>query len=260
MAEHLPERIGPVDSGEGSDGKQSVEVVHARLCEAILRGELSPGSWIPQVRLAELLGVSRTPLREALRLLQREGLIESQPNRRVRVAGFSIPDLEQLYVMRITLEAVAVRLTVPLMTVKDLREIDGELTRIERSLEAGDYEGWEAHNREFHRMLTRHAGERLLRTIEQLSDHAARYRRVYTAGEARAFSVGQREHRAIFEACEAGDPVLAAERLARHYGTLALNLIAAWAPEHDPIAVRTALRMVTRIEGIDPRRRGVPNA
>lgn len=257
MPEHLPDRIGSPDHGEGLDGKQSVEVVHTRLREAILRGELSPGSWIPQVHLAELLGVSRTPLREALRLLQREGLIESQPNRRVRVAGFSIPDLEQLYVMRIMLESVAIRLTVPLLTTEDLREIDAELARIERSLEAGDYGAWEGHNREFHRMLIKYAGDRLLQTIEQLSDHAARYRRVYTAGEARAFSVGQREHLAIFEACRAGEPAQAAERLARHYATLALNLIAAWAPEHDPAPVRTALRMVTHIEGSNHEAGGV---
>src|SRR5260370_24706881 len=101
----------------------SREVVHERLRNAILRGELDPTVPLSQVQLAARLGVSRTPLREALRMLQREGLIDSEPNRQVRVAQLSVADLEQLYASRVLLEALAVRLTVPAYTPDDLAEL-----------------------------------------------------------------------------------------------------------------------------------------
>src|SRR5919198_5195360 len=90
----------------------STELVHERLRDGILRGEFDPRVPISQVQLAARLGVSRTPLREALRMLQREGLIDSEPNRRVRVAELSLADLEQLYASRVVIEALAVRLSV----------------------------------------------------------------------------------------------------------------------------------------------------
>ena len=76
-------------------------------------GSSPPGAVMSQVALAEELGISRTPLREALRMLQSEGLVEGEPNRRVRVAPMTRTDLEELCVMRVTLEAEAIRLSVP---------------------------------------------------------------------------------------------------------------------------------------------------
>src|SRR5262249_61656538 len=110
----------------GRGGAWGVEraagVVRARLRSAILGGDPAPTAPLSQVRLAARLGVSRPPLREALRMLQREGLIDSEPNRRVRVAKLSLADLEQLYAGRVLIEALAVRLTVPAYTVDDLAE------------------------------------------------------------------------------------------------------------------------------------------
>src|ERR1700722_10486 len=96
------------------DNGQNTEDVYERVRTAILDGDLAPGAVMSQVALAEELGISRTPLREALRMLQSERLVEAEPNRRVRVAPMSPADLEELYVVRITLEAEALRLSVPL--------------------------------------------------------------------------------------------------------------------------------------------------
>src|SRR5947209_16972901 len=103
----------------GENG-QSTEDVYARVRAAILDGELAAGAVMSQVALAEELGISRTPLREALRMLQSERLVEAEPNRRVRVAAMSPADLEELCIVRVTLEAEALRLSVPLMTSEDL--------------------------------------------------------------------------------------------------------------------------------------------
>jgi DNA-binding GntR family transcriptional regulator len=87
------------------DNGQNTEDVYARVREAILDGELAPGAVMSQVAVAGELGISRTPLREALRMLQSERLVEAEPNRRVRVAPMSAADLEELCIVRIALEA-----------------------------------------------------------------------------------------------------------------------------------------------------------
>jgi DNA-binding GntR family transcriptional regulator len=238
----------------GGDGSPpapelSTEVVHDRLRQAILRGELDARAPISQVRLAATLGVSRTPLREALRMLQREGLIDSEPNRRVRVVELSMADLEQVYASRVLLEALAVRLTVPRYTPADTAALGAALAEMNRLLEGGDVDAWESAHRRFHELLRLHAGERIERLARDLADHSERYRRVYMA-EHRAWPAAAREHTAVVEACEAGDGATASARLVRHLARTALTLIALMDPAHEPTPVREALRLVT--EGRSP--------
>ncbi len=227
-----------------SAAELSTEVVHDRLRRAILRGELDPRVPISQVRLAATLGVSRTPLREALRMLQREGLIDSEPNRRVRVAELSMTDLEQLYAGRVLIEALAVRLTVPRFTAADMAALRAALADMNRRLEEREIDEWEAAHRRFHELLRRDAGERIGRIARDLADHAERYRRVYMA-EPRIWSAAAEEHAAIVEACASGDGPLASVQLVRHLARTALTLIALVDPEHEPAQVREALRLVT---------------
>ena len=104
-----------------------------------------------QVALAQDLGISRTPLREALRMLQSEGLVEGEPNRRVRVAPMTAADLEELYVMRITLEAEALRLSVPRMTSEDLARLEGHMAEMAHYAAEKDYRRWNLPHEQFHR-------------------------------------------------------------------------------------------------------------
>jgi DNA-binding GntR family transcriptional regulator len=222
----------------------STELVHERLRDGILRGEFDPRVPISQVQLAARLGVSRTPLREALRMLQREGLIDSEPNRRVRVKALSVTDLEQLYALRVMVEALAVRLSVPQLTHDDLEAMRAALADMDELAKHRDLDAWESAHRTYHDLLRMHAGERVARLARDLSDHTERYRRVYM-GEPRAWTAAAEEHRAVADACRAGDPSLAAAQLARHLARTALSLMAAISPEHDPLPIREALRMVT---------------
>ncbi len=250
-AHEMEPSIAEDDLGIG----QNVELVHLRLRDMILHGALPVEEPLSQVQLAQQLGVSRTPLREALRLLQHEGLVRGEPRQRVRITGFSIADLEQLYAARITLEALGIRLTIPRLSSNDLETLEGHLTGIEQYSMLEDYDRWSVPHRAFHRGLVAHAGERIVSLITQLSDHAERYRRVYTLDTPGAWAVGKKEHRAIFDACVAGDLAVAADRLARHYARVVLSVIALATPEHDPTIVRAALRMVTQTES--ERKRGI---
>jgi DNA-binding GntR family transcriptional regulator len=146
--------------------------------------------------------------------------------------------------MRISLEALAIRLTVPLLQADELRRLEGFLTEMAGLPTPEEYERWEVPHRAFHLSLVAHAGTRIVTMVAQLSDHAERYRRFYSTEAPRASERGMREHQAIVDACLARDPGLAAERLARHYSSVALGTLAVLAPEYDPVLVRTALHSV----------------
>jgi DNA-binding GntR family transcriptional regulator len=232
------------DGGLSIDGG-GVDAVHSRVRRAILHGELPSGEEVSQVQLARDLGISRTPLREALRMLQREGLIEARPNRSVRVAGFSAEDAESLYVARITLEAVAIRISIPLMQPEDLAGLEGHLAQMDHFAAQRDYERWEVPHRAFHAALVAHSGARMTAMLAQLSDHAERYRRKYTLEVARAWLAGVAEHRAIADACKERDPDAGAARLAEHLAHVATGVTGVIEPGYDSSALRTAVAVAS---------------
>jgi DNA-binding GntR family transcriptional regulator len=214
----------------------------------ILSGDLPPGQPVSQVQLARRLGVSRGPLREALRLLQREGLVHHEHNLRARVADVSVPDLDQLYAMRISLESLAVAISVPLLKAADLAQLDELLGAMNAFAQAGEVDAWEEPHREFHAMLVRLAGERFSRECAGLSDHSERYRRVYIARERHLWETGIREHQAIASAAKAGDVDRAAAATAAHLARTAVVVIGTMDPGYEPTAVRRALRAHRAVE------------
>jgi DNA-binding GntR family transcriptional regulator len=115
--------------------------VYERLREAILLGELEPGAITTQMTLAEHFAVGRTPLREALRVLQSEGLVVNEPNRRVQVTSLTVSDAEQLHTARILLEPAAVRQTVPGFTSRDDAEMMGYLAQMDHYGQGRDWVG-----------------------------------------------------------------------------------------------------------------------
>ena len=220
---------------------QNVDAIHDRLREAILRGVLKPGQEMSQVQLAKQLGVSRTPLREALRLLQREGLVDAEFNRRVRVAGFSLVDLEELYCVRLALEATSIRLTTPRLTPEELAELEAAMARMAHFAEEEDYERWEVPHRAFHAGLTAKAGARATRLLAQLSDHAERYRRLYTLQGSGAWQRGVVQHRKILDAVKARDADGAAYWLVVHLARTPLSVIEMVEPTYVPERLRQVL-------------------
>jgi DNA-binding GntR family transcriptional regulator len=228
------------DAFAGPRSRNNTAAIHDVLRDDILKGDLQAGTVLNQVRIAENFGVSRGPVREALRLLQREGLVEAELNHRVRVADFSVRDLEQLYAMRILNETLAVAATVPNLTQDELEHIAQALVGMDAAADR-DIDRWDALHRSFHLGLSARAGPRLLSLIAQLFDHADRYRRAYIDSDPRAFSVGSTEHRQIYDAAKRGDAEGAADAVAEHLARTALTVLANSAPSHDPVLVRRAL-------------------
>jgi DNA-binding GntR family transcriptional regulator len=233
-----------------AENGQNTEDVYDRIRTAILDGELAPGTVMSQVALAEELGISRTPLREALRMLQGEGLVDAEPNRRVRVAPMTASDLEELYVMRVTLEAEALRLSVPLMTPEDLAGLEGHMAEMAHYAQAKDYRRWVVPHRDFHRALTARAGERVNELLGRLFDHSERYRRLHIGyGPSAWASAG---HREILDACKAGQRDESAGLLAGHLARTGLEVSEIIEPDYRPDRLKTA---ITDAGGEVPRRR-----
>jgi DNA-binding GntR family transcriptional regulator len=233
-------------AGTGEDLRDAsvsnTEDVYARLRDMLLNGEIPADTIISQVKLARELGVSTTPLREAMRLLQAEGLLIAEHNRRSRVAPLDPADIDAVYASRILLESLAIRINVPLMDRDTLAALRSGLEEMVRAAAADDQAAWEPAHREFHQRLIDGAGPSLLRIIEPLVDRSDRYRRSGMFGaRTPLWDVGNDEHEAILQACEARDADGAGANLARHLARSALTVLARIAPEEDPVGIRTAL-------------------
>lgn len=140
-----------------------VETVTGRLREDILSGELAPGDRIVEEQLTRRFGISRAPLREALRLLSQQGLVEHMPRRGVRVATVSEAEVDELFELRDVLERHAI--TVALQRVDlDLAELDAALEMLAGAVDAGDSLVAAAAHRRFHLALVGLAGRWHLRS------------------------------------------------------------------------------------------------
>lgn len=226
----------------GSRG--STDVIHADLRSRILSGEFAAGSELSQARVAKGYGVSRGPVREAFRLLQREGLIEAEVNQRARVTGLSIDDVEHVYALRVVNEALALTVSVSRFTAEELQEMEDLVAAVGWSRSQG-FGAWEAQHQRFHTLLVAHAGERMRLSVEQWAEHTERYRRAYVADAGGGWAQGAREHAELARLCRERDAQGAARLLARHLSRAALTLIASMDPTHDPALLRAAVRQVT---------------
>lgn len=246
----MPRAIRPVqqniDELEGlPDSRRTPLLVHARLRAQILSGELAPGSVLPQVPLARSLGVSRTPLREALRMLQEEGLVEAEPNRRARVRGFDAEELDSLYASRLLLESLAASLTLPQLSATELAEAQRLLDAMRELGERAQEDDWHARHAEFHQLLVCRGGATLLRSLQTQAERSRRYVRLFQHPRpATGHTTGDLEHQAIVDAAGEGQIDLAVGRLGRHLARTAITVMLDAAPQVEPVAVRGAMRLL----------------
>jgi len=225
------------------DPSLTVRTVHRRLRDEILSGRYTFGDVLPQVQLAQRYGVSRTPLREALRLLEEEGLIDAESNRRARVAQFRFDDLEAISAQRIMMSAVATSVSVPRLSDAEVADMSRDLGAMERARDQ-DAEAWKQANVHFHNVHMSHAPLLLRQDLERLSDRNALYRSVWTRDAPHSDPQTVVEHEELVRACERRDGVAAAHGMARHQARIAIAVMAQVVPEQEPATIRAALNMV----------------
>jgi DNA-binding GntR family transcriptional regulator len=189
--------------------------VAAEVRAGILEGRYPLGSRIDQAALADELGASIIPVREALRRLEAEGLVKIYPRKGAFVAEFPFQDLSEINLMRERLESLALELAIGRLTDADLAELESINQRLER-VDQRDSALWDQLNREWHLKLYSLAGAGILQeTITMLWDRTTLYRTV------NAIRTGHRgksihEHSAVMACCAAGDVKGAVEQLQNH--------------------------------------------
>ncbi|WNC16342.1 GntR family transcriptional regulator [Brevibacillus brevis] len=131
-----------------------LDTLHLKVCrvlrEAILRGHFKPGERLVQEELASSLGVSRMPVREALRKLETEGLVIIEPHRGAIVKSLTVEDIQEIYGLRAQMEKMAVEMSVEHMAQEDIDELERLVVAMERSTDSSEYI---ERNIEFHRVL-----------------------------------------------------------------------------------------------------------
>jgi DNA-binding GntR family transcriptional regulator len=192
------------------------EAVLAELRRLITAGLLRPGQQIVQDALAVQFGVSRVPLREALKILEGEGQVTYVAHRGYFVTELSLSDLIEVYRIREILEAEAVSIAVPQMTAEDIHRLEGAERDVRAAADIADVVAMTSANRRLHfAILDACALPRLVWLIRLLWDATEVYRSVYY-NEAHNREMVDSEHRALVAAVRAGDATAALVVLTEH--------------------------------------------
>lgn len=190
------------------------DAVHQILREAITSGTLAPGDRLREVAIARQLSVSPTPVREALRRLEREGLVESTSHRGAAVAAVTSSIMANLYELHETLEAAAVRLAV-LRGPHNLDHIRALLDRIDDSLSLPDHSTFNRLDLQFHRAVNELSGNREMAELAEQTHRRIQAARVrLDIHLPNRPTTSQKQHRQLLDTIVRGDHV-EAERLAR---------------------------------------------
>ena len=199
------------------------EYIAGALRNAILQGRYKANQPLRQDQIAEELGVSKVPVREALVQLKAEGLVTFMSNRGAVVTGLSAREVDEIFTMRIALETKALERAIANLRPVDFIRAKGVLEIIE---EEEDRTQWSELNWEFHATLYQAAQmPRLLSTIHMLHNNVARYLIIYL-DRLSAQDISQKEHWTIFNACRESDIDTANKQLTIHLRQASARLMA----------------------------------
>ncbi|MBQ4580850.1 MAG: GntR family transcriptional regulator [Clostridia bacterium] len=181
------------------------EIAYEVLKHAIITGEIPAGERIVETDYADRLHISRTPLREALRKLERDGLVEYMLRRGVVVRAFTIADVEEIYTIRNALEMLTLPAIIANATEEDIASLRTQLHEMDDLMAAKDYDALSPVTRAFHRQLTAICGQnRILRVIEGQDEFITRFSAMAIRQEDRLLEA-HREHYALVEFIEKRD-------------------------------------------------------
>lgn len=200
------------------------ESAYQRLRNSILSGKLAPNAKITISHVARQFGVSNIPVREAIKRLEAEGLVEITPHTGVRVAAFDAQLLRELYPLRILLEGYAARLAAEMRTTDDIDRFQGHIAAMDRAIRSANMAQMDRLNYDFHIAVYKASGNRnLVRYIEDMWQKTALARIVFRFYPSRAES-SNREHKAIVDAIKKKDGNLA-EKLIAQQNQRTMNIL-----------------------------------
>jgi len=197
------------------------DVVFNTLREAILRGGLKPGERLMELQLAAQLGVSRTPIREAIRMLEQEGLAVTMPRKGAEVAKMTLKDMEDVLEIRGALDELACQLALERITEEQLRRLEVCMHDFEVILKTKDVKQIAEADVKFHDVIYEATGNpKLVNLLNNLREQIYRYRVEYLK-DSENYPVLLKEHKAIFQSLSNRNLSDALEAIREHVGNQA---------------------------------------
>ena len=192
------------------------DVVFNTLREAILKGELKPGERLMELQLAAKLGVSRTPIREAIRMLEQEGLAVTIPRKGAEVAKMTEKDMEDVLLIRCSLEDLAVRLSCDKISAAELQELRIAMEDFEKKTKSDNVVEIAKADVTFHDILYKAADNpKLLLLLNNLREQMYRYRVEYLKDK-NIYGRLIEEHRQMYDAIMSKDKERVADYVEKH--------------------------------------------
>lgn len=192
------------------------EIVFETLRDAIITGKLGPGERLMEIQLAEEMGVSRTPVREAIRKLELEGFVVMVPRKGAYVAGVSIKDIADVFEVRAALEGLAASLAAERITEDELDRLERSIVSINEVSDGKNINKAVESDIDFHDMLYQASrNQKLITIITNLKEQLQRYRATSLAEEGRTKDAVD-EHKQIVEALSERNGELAGELARQH--------------------------------------------
>ncbi|MFZ0215461.1 MAG: GntR family transcriptional regulator [Candidatus Dormiibacterota bacterium] len=214
MNARAPRPGGAANAGAG----RLTQLTYHRVREMLLSGRLAPGSVLTEGRLAGELGVSKTPIRHALRALHQEGLLTAGPRRQMRVRAFSAAQRFELDQVRIALERLTVRAACRSMSNDDLDELHTNLRRQRRAVVEGREDDFIRLDEELHLLIAQRSGLTFAPDLLGRVRGLVSLLQITIGQEAGDLTPALEEHRAIVDALENRDVASALAALERHLG------------------------------------------
>lgn len=181
--------------------------VAERLRQRIFAHELTPGTWIDEQKLAEQYGISRTPLREALKVLASEGMVDLKPRRGCYVTEISRQDLDDIFPLIALLEGRCAAEAVKRARTAEIRELKTIHERLEAAARDGRIDAFFEANQEFHKRIQELANNRWLLSVIQDLRKVLKLSRMHSLSLEGRLQQSLEEHRGIMAALEAGDAI-----------------------------------------------------
>ena len=192
------------------------DVVFNTLREAILKGDLKPGERLMELQLAAKLGVSRTPIREAIRMLEQEGLAVTIPRKGAEVAKMTEKDMEDVLQIRLSLEALAVRLSCENITPAALQELKVAMEDFEEKTKSSQFVEMAKADVKFHEILYKASNNpKLQQLLSNLREQMYRYRVEYLK-DAAIYPRLIEEHHRMYDALKEKDQKQAVAYVEKH--------------------------------------------
>jgi len=206
---------------------------YSAIKDAILSLRLEPGAPIVETNLAEQLGISKTPVRDALQELEREGFVTRVFFKGTYVTDVTMKDVREVFELRAVLEGLAARIAAPLFEDDDLRAIARHLEQARLALEAGDLVLCSKHGQQIHHAIRQRIdNQRLAVIIGNLDDHLRRFRGISDQISGR-LEKSLAEHERVLAALELRDPEAAEQAMRDHLFSVLYDLQQTGLQRHD---------------------------